>query len=234
MVIVSLSIVIMDNQQRRVKILNFRNNLYKIKEEFNMPILLRESIKWKPILTLNKGNKAYNHVYDNLFISNYGDIKKIVNNKEIYCKTTYDSTKKYNVVTLTVYDGNEIKHKTFLVHRLVATIFIPNPNKYNIVNHINCNKLDNYYKNLEWTTTKGNMIHASKNGLCHPIFGENHYISKLCNDDVIHICKLINENISNVEIARILNNSGIDISRQAINQIRIKKSWKHIANKYLD
>lgn len=36
------------------------------------------------------------------------------------------------------------------LHRLIAETFIPNPNKYRTVNHINGNKLDNRLSNLEW------------------------------------------------------------------------------------
>ena len=54
----------------------------------------------------------------------------------------------------------------FKVHRLVASAFISNPNKYPTVNHIDCNKLNNAVSNLEWTTNKKNIIHAFDNGLC--------------------------------------------------------------------
>lgn len=36
------------------------------------------------------------------------------------------------------------------LHRLIAETFIPNPNNYRTVNHINGNKLDNRVDNLEW------------------------------------------------------------------------------------
>lgn len=36
------------------------------------------------------------------------------------------------------------------LHRLIAEVFIPNPNNYRTVNHINGNKLDNRIENLEW------------------------------------------------------------------------------------
>ena len=51
------------------------------------------------------------------------------------------------------------------VHRLVAETWIPNPNCYEQVNHINGNKDDNSVENLEWVTHSENMRHAWRTGL---------------------------------------------------------------------
>ena len=48
-------------------------------------------------------------------------------------------------------------------------MFVENKNNYNIINHIDGNGYNNYYKNLEWCTQKNNVIHAWKNGLCENI-----------------------------------------------------------------
>lgn len=50
--------------------------------------------------------------------------------------------------------------RTFLVHRLVAGSFIPNPTGLNTVNHINGTKDDNKAVNLEWLSQKDNNQHA--------------------------------------------------------------------------
>ena len=57
------------------------------------------------------------------------------------------------------------KEKTFLVHRLVALAYIPNPLNKSQVNHINGDKSCNMYHNLEWVTPKENVRHAWDNGL---------------------------------------------------------------------
>ena len=52
-----------------------------------------------------------------------------------------------------------------LVHRLVAETWIPNPNGYEQVNHIDGNKDNNSVENLEWVTPSQNMYHSMRTGL---------------------------------------------------------------------
>lgn len=54
--------------------------------------------------------------------------------------------------------------KWYMIHRLVAEVFIDNPNNYNIVNHLDNNPNNNAADNLEWTTYEGNMQWASVQG----------------------------------------------------------------------
>ena len=55
---------------------------------------------------------------------------------------------------------NKIK-KMRLVHRLVAEAFIPNPNRYPIINHKDENPSNNHFNNLEWCTTKYNLSYGT-------------------------------------------------------------------------
>ena len=50
------------------------------------------------------------------------------------------------------------KKKNFLIHRLVALAYIPNPDGLETVDHIDGNKEHNYINNLQWMTQKDNAI----------------------------------------------------------------------------
>lgn len=55
------------------------------------------------------------------------------------------------------------KGKSYLVHRLVAQAFLPNPNNYPMINHIDENKANNQVSNLEWCTNKYNINYGTRN-----------------------------------------------------------------------
>lgn len=58
------------------------------------------------------------------------------------------------------------KNNYAFIHRLVAQHFVENPlpEKYTVVNHLDCDHLNNRADNLEWTTICGNNRHALKMG----------------------------------------------------------------------
>lgn len=57
--------------------------------------------------------------------------------------------------------------ETLPVHRAVALTWVdnPNPEEFTIVNHLDGDPTNNWWKNLEWTDCSGNNYHAIENGL---------------------------------------------------------------------
>lgn len=52
-----------------------------------------------------------------------------------------------------------------MMHEVLADQFIPNPNNYNSIDHLDCNKLNNSLDNLEWCDIEENKRRAYNNGL---------------------------------------------------------------------
>lgn len=55
--------------------------------------------------------------------------------------------------------------KAYLIHRLVAEVFVPNPAGLPCVNHKDGDKSNPHPENLEWCTHQQNMAHAAETGL---------------------------------------------------------------------
>ncbi len=57
-----------------------------------------------------------------------------------------------------------IRNKHYYNHRLVAIYYVSNPDNKPQVNHIDYNKLNNHYSNLEWMTNQENTTHSYTKG----------------------------------------------------------------------
>ena len=113
------------------------------------------------------------------------------------------------------------------VHRLVAHHFVPKPKDLVdkglkeddlVVNHLDGNKLNNRCDNLEWTTQKGNIHHASINGLMHPTI-DNHLRE--------HIWQLLEEGYSDTYISK-----ETGIPRPTVSHIRQGTILRYRTDKY--
>jgi hypothetical protein len=101
--------------------------------------------------------------YDGLYkISNLGNVKR--KQKTYFC---YNNAKRVLEERLIVGDiargyrrvelWNNRRHKKYMVHRLVAQAFIPNPNNKPEIDHIDGNPLNNMVNNLRWCSHRENL-----------------------------------------------------------------------------
>ena len=158
--------------------------------------------------------------YEGLYqVSNLGKVR----NKKGKVLKAY-LTRSYERVSLYNKEGRHC----FLVHRLVASVFVPNPERKPDVNHINGCKTDNNVSNLEWVTPSENMIHAHRNNL-RPIVntqGEKNGFSKLSQIEAIEIKRLGRQKILSLkEIACLFN-----VSISTVKDIKSGRRWKHLNN----
>lgn len=114
--------------------------------------------------------------YSSQFINNGTPCKQFRRGKIL--KGSPDQDGYFNV---DLYDGVSSKAKTFRVSRLVALTFLPNPNNYSQVDHLNCIVTDNRPSNLEWVNCKENISRVYKRG-------RNAFIGK-----VGKICKCVED-----------------------------------------
>lgn len=94
-----------------------------------------------------------------------------INNIEGYKISNYGRVKNHKgrITQGTIHESGyiwvSIFPKNYLLHRLVAKVFIPNPENKEQVNHMDGNKENAFVNNLEWCTNIENQIHKFSSGL---------------------------------------------------------------------
>ena len=134
---------------------------------------------------------------------------KIINKKTGRIRKPQHNQKGYQMVRL----GG----KGYLISRLVAEKYVPNPENKPQVNHIDGNKDNNHYTNLEWVTNFENRQHAVKNNLIAS--GEKCSYSKLNWEKVNYIRE--HTEFTSKQLAEMFN-----ISASHIRAIRQNKWWR--------
>ncbi|QVV97246.1 hypothetical protein 1992IndM4_0370 [Vibrio phage ICP1] len=117
----------------------------------------------------------------------------------------------------------KLNKQHWLVHRVVALTFIPNPNNLPQVNHIDGDKTNNHYTNLEWTTSSGNQLHAYDIGLKMKPRGVDNGNVKLSEKEVLSLYEKLLSGVCGDKLAIEYGITSTQISR-----IKGKKLWKHI------
>ena len=154
-----------------------------------------------------ESNKNYFISKDGKVIRNGKTLKPNVNNKGYYSVKLY-------------LDGI---YKYATVHRLVAKAFVSNPNNYSYVNHIDGNKQNNKYTNLEWCTNSHNLKHAYQLGL-KSATGENNGRAKITQEIAIKIKEESLSGDSRIKDIALKYN----VSNTLVSEIKSGVKWKHI------
>lgn len=155
-------------------------------------------------------------------VSNYGRVKSYCYNKDQGRILKPGITKGFNTVTF----KTNRKKKTFLVHKLVANLFVPKESEdQTIAIHLDWKKRNNYFKNLQWVTREKayerimprlQKINKIKNkGLIRN--------SKLKADDVKVLKNMLEKGVKQNVIAKLFS-----ISEMQVTRIKRGENWAHI------
>lgn len=93
-------------------------------------------------------------------VSEDGKVTREKNGREVPQRLS-----KHGYYRISLYHPVRKRPYTFLVHRLVAEFYVPNPEQRQVVNHKDGNKKNNHKDNLEWITLSENTQHALEFGL---------------------------------------------------------------------
>lgn len=99
--------------------------------------------KWRPIV-------GYEGLYE---VSNLGRVRRV--------RIIEPAKKKHGYMQISLVDRNGVR-KSFRLHRIVASAFVPNPDSKPQVNHIDENPENNRADNLEWATAEENTNYGSR------------------------------------------------------------------------
>lgn len=165
----------------------YKNNDKNLPENYN-------DVDWKVIPD-----------FDSYYINNKGDIWSTLTNQFIQLHLNNSG---YLVANLCKQRNVKSDKKSFrrIIHILVAQTFVhnPNPELYDIVNHMDGNKANPLYSNLEWTNTMQNMKHAHAMGLTNHDNQRNEITILDLDDNVIQIFYSQKDLCKNFEVSDFL------------------------------
>lgn len=145
-------------------------------------------------------------------------------NPSLKIMSTVDNGKGYYRVKL----FNEDSCKRFLLHRLVAETYLPAPTDESLqINHVDGNKKNNHYSNLEWCTASKNIKEAFRLGLkTHTGFGNPK--AKYTPELIHSICACLAEGkYRGIDIAKKFN-----VNDDLISKIKRGRVWACISRHY--
>jgi len=160
-------------------------------------------MEWKPV-----------HGWPNYEVSEFGDVRKIA-----IGRTVAHEIMRLGYRRVTLIDG-KIRKKV-LVHVLVAEAFIGNRDGLT-VDHVDCDKANNHFSNLNLVSFKENQRRAFAAGR-HNRKGERHPAAKLTDADAADILQRIRQGGRVGIIA-----AEFGVSKHTVSRIGHGRAWRHI------
>ena len=133
-----------------------------------------EKMRWKRLIS-----------YPTYEVSDVGLVRKFSTKREVKPQLSSSGYLQFSLYLNGKRTGN------MMVHRAVAEVFVPYTYEYQEVNHIDGNKTNNDWLNLEWCSRSENMQHAVKNGLLTQEHSKKPVVAYMGED--MHIFKSITE-----------------------------------------
>ncbi len=119
--------------------------------------------------------------------------------------------------------GDNGKRKGVYLHRILALVYLPNPENKPHINHIDNNPSNNCLTNLEWCTHKENMQHSAKQGRKPGLQGEDNGHHKYSAQLVKKIRKLYSKGYTQMDIKR-----EFGVPQPTVSVIVRKTQWRNI------
>ena len=167
-------------------------------------------------------------------INEQGDVRNIKTKRTKYINKGHE--KVYYLIQFKA----DKKTYTRKIHRLVAEYFLGKPSleledecsKIHpfkpVVNHIDHDKTNNHFSNLEWCSMQHNSDEAYLHGMVPALKGELNGRAILTEEDVHEMCRLFEKGGITVEGMGFMFN----ISRSQASKIRAGLSWVHVWEQY--
>lgn len=163
--------------------------------------------QWKPCNTEYNPDLGYE-------VSNFG----LIRDKNKNFIPIYESHGYRVFYYLDKYFAKQTRMKA--VHRAVAEAFIPNPNNYTLVNHLDGNKYNDIVVNLEWASPSMNTEHAFLQDLNRNVTYTEKQVRTAC-------ILMSTTDTPQIAISMI---TGID--RKTLSDIYRGRRWRHISSQY--